>query len=167
MNFEVSTEGCYSSLAYLYKRLSWTLTNACHLLLDELQLHVLDLDPDQQEVDLPNNHVLEVVSCKETHERSCSNWWLEFFTSIEKLKQNESHLDLLYSNSMCRQSSMPTSILIELLTSGYVANWWTINSYSFTKSDRRRTIVTLRKYLREEHRHRELQDQDDHGVLRR
>lgn len=30
-----------------------------------------------------------------------------------------------------------------------MANWWTINSYSFTKSDRRRTIVTLRKYLKE------------------
>ena len=29
---------------------------------------MLDLDPDQQEVDLPNNHVLEVVSNKETHQ---------------------------------------------------------------------------------------------------
>ena len=28
------------------------------------------------------------------------------------------HLDLLYSNSMCRQSSIPTSILIELVASG-------------------------------------------------
>jgi len=27
-------------------------------------------------------------------------------------------LDLLYSNSMCKQSSIPTSILIELLMSG-------------------------------------------------
>lgn len=46
--------------------LSWILTYACYLLLDELQLHVLDLDPDQQEVDLPNNDVLEVVSNNET-----------------------------------------------------------------------------------------------------
>lgn len=45
-----------------------TLTYAGNLLLDELQLHVLDLDPDQQEVDLPNNHVLEVVSTEETHQ---------------------------------------------------------------------------------------------------
>lgn len=29
---------------------------------------MLDLDPDQQEVDLPNNHVLKVVSNKETHQ---------------------------------------------------------------------------------------------------
>jgi len=28
------------------------------------------------------------------------------------------YFDLLYSNSMCRQSSMPTSILMELLASG-------------------------------------------------
>lgn len=43
------------------------LTYACYLLLDELQLHVLDFDPDQQEVDLSNNHILKVVSNKETH----------------------------------------------------------------------------------------------------
>lgn len=48
--------------------LSWILTYACYLLLDELQLHVLDLDPDQQEVDLPNNDVLEVVSNNETRQ---------------------------------------------------------------------------------------------------
>mgnify|MGYP001800501571 CR=1 FL=1 len=29
-----------------------------------------------------------------------------------------SYLDLLYSNSICKQSSMPTSILIELFSSG-------------------------------------------------
>jgi len=34
-----------------------------------------------------------------------------------KLTAN-AHFDLLYSNSMCRQSSMPTSILMELLASG-------------------------------------------------
>lgn len=37
-------------------------TDARYLLLDELQLHVLDLDPDQEEVNLPNYHVLQVVS---------------------------------------------------------------------------------------------------------
>jgi len=63
---------------------------------------------------------------------------------------NRSHtyFDLLYSNSIWRQSSIPTSILMELFTSGYVASWWTIRSYSFTMSDSRLTIVTFRKYLR-------------------
>lgn len=42
----------------------WILTYARYLFLDELQFHVLDLDPDQQEVDLPNNYILEVVPNK-------------------------------------------------------------------------------------------------------
>lgn len=29
---------------------------------------MLDLDPDQQEVDLPNNHIFKVVSDKNTHQ---------------------------------------------------------------------------------------------------
>lgn len=37
------------------------LTYTSHLLLNELQLHVLDLDPHKQEVNLAHNDVLEVV----------------------------------------------------------------------------------------------------------
>lgn len=51
-----------------YTLLPWTLTYACYLFLDELQFHVLDFDPDQQEVDLPNNHVFKVVSNKNAHQ---------------------------------------------------------------------------------------------------
>lgn len=50
-----------SRLLYFYMWLLWILTYACDLLLNELQLHVLDLDSDQQEINLPNNHILEVV----------------------------------------------------------------------------------------------------------
>eukprot|EP01137_Pigoraptor_chileana_P004644 Opistho-2@46575 len=56
------------------------------------------------------------------------------------------YFDLLYSNSMWRQSSMPTSILIELFMSGRSCSWCTHRSSSFTTSDRRRTIVTRTKY---------------------
>lgn len=48
---------------------------------------------------------------------------------------------------MCRQSSIPTSIFIELFISGYCANVWTIISTSFTKSDNLLTTVTRKKYL--------------------
>ena len=57
------------------------------------------------------------------------------------------HLDLLYSNSMCRQSSMPTSILMLVFMSGYWESVCTAMSISRTRSERRRTIVTRRKYL--------------------
>ena len=57
------------------------------------------------------------------------------------------YLDLLYSNSICRQSSMPTSILILLLSSGYWDSVCTMMSCSLTKSLRRLTTVTRRKYL--------------------
>lgn len=40
------------------------LTYASYFFLDELQFHMLDLDPDQQEVDLPNNYIFEVVPNK-------------------------------------------------------------------------------------------------------
>ena len=48
---------------------------------------------------------------------------------------------------MCRQSSMPTSILIELLLSGGMRKECTLISLSFTTSDIRRDIVTRIKYL--------------------
>lgn len=57
------------------------------------------------------------------------------------------YLDLLYSNSICRQSSMPTSIFMLLFISGYCDNVCTIMSCSLTESDKRFTIVTRKKYL--------------------
>ena len=57
------------------------------------------------------------------------------------------YLDLLYSNSMCKQSSIPTSILMLLFISGYRHNVWTTMSSSLTTSVSRFTIVTRRKYL--------------------
>ena len=59
------------------------------------------------------------------------------------------HLDLLYSNSMCRQSSIPTSILIELLLSGGMRYECTHRSFSFVTSAILREMVTLMKYLGE------------------
>lgn len=57
------------------------------------------------------------------------------------------YLDLLYSNSMCKQSSIPTSILMELLLSGGIRYECTQMSLSFVTSAIRREIVTLTKYL--------------------
>ena len=57
------------------------------------------------------------------------------------------YLDLLYSNSMCKQSSMPTSILMLLLRSGYDESVCTAMSCSHTMSLSRRIIVTRTKYL--------------------
>jgi hypothetical protein len=59
------------------------------------------------------------------------------------------YLDLLYSNSMCKQSSMPTSILMELFASGGIRKEWTQTSRSFVTSAIRRWIVTRTKYLDE------------------
>ena len=57
------------------------------------------------------------------------------------------HFDLLYSNSMCRQSSIPTSILMELLLSGGMRYECTHISLSFVTSAIRREMVTRTKYL--------------------
>lgn len=70
---------------------------------------MLDLDADEQEIDLPDDHVLQVVP-----KGICVNPTDE--------KNHRTHLDLLYSNSICKQSSIPTSILIELLLSGGIRN---------------------------------------------
>ena len=59
-----------------------------------------------------------------------------------------SHFDLLYSNSICRQSSIPTSIFSELIMSGKEERVCTARSRSFTRSESRRTTTTRRKYLR-------------------
>lgn len=61
--------------------------------------------------------------------------------------ENSAYFDLLYSNSMCRQSSMPTSILIELLMSGGMRNECTHVSFSLVTSAIRREIVARTKYL--------------------
>lgn len=105
----------------------WWLTDACYLLFDELQLHVLDFNPHQQEVDFSNNHIFQVISTKQTHRGETAEvkdeslkvlYFIWKIVCISDVRCLSSHLDLLYSNSMWRQSSMPTSILIELLTSG-------------------------------------------------
>jgi hypothetical protein len=64
-----------------------------------------------------------------------------------KSRETVTNLDLLYSNSMCKQSSIPTSILIELLLSGGMRKEWTQISLSFTTSAMRRAMVTRMKYL--------------------
>ena len=57
------------------------------------------------------------------------------------------YLALLYSNSMWRQSSMPTSIFRELFISGKWLSVCTATSSSLMMSERRRVITTRRKYL--------------------
>ena len=59
----------------------------------------------------------------------------------------KTYFDLLYSNSIWRQSSIPTSILIELLLSGGILYECTHTSFSLVTSAIRRDIVTLTKYL--------------------
>ena len=53
----------------------------------------------------------------------------------------------MYSNSICKQSSMPTSIFMLLLISGYWDKVCTTISCSRMISLSRRTIVTRNKYL--------------------
>lgn len=48
---------------------------------------------------------------------------------------------------MCKQSSMPTSILMLLFDSGYADNVCTNMSSSFVKFENRLTIVKRKKYL--------------------
>ena len=72
----------------------------CCLTSNNGEFHVFDLYANEKEVDLADNHVLEVISV-------CARQKLEH-TRVGLA----AYLDLLYSNSMCKQSSMPTSILI-------------------------------------------------------
>lgn len=97
------------------------------------QLHVFDLDSYKEEIDLAHDDVLQMVPTP---------------ASVNTPEQGRTtHFDLLYSNSMCRQSSIPTSILIELLLSGGIRNECTQVSISFTTSAILRDMVTLTKYL--------------------
>ena len=68
--------------------------------------------------------------------------------TISRRNKRLTYLDLLYSNSMCKQSSMPTSILMLVFISGYWESECTAMSISRTRSDKRRTIVTRSRYLR-------------------
>ena len=63
------------------------------------------------------------------------------------MQDSRTHLDLLYSNSMWRQSSMPTSILMELLLSGGMRYECTHRSFSLDTSASRREMVKRTKYL--------------------
>lgn len=99
---------------------------------------MLDFYPDKKEVNLANNDVFEVVS-------SIADRKTVFFLGMSK--EGRAYLDLLYSNSMCRQSSIPTSILIELLLSGGMRYECTHMSFSFATSAIRLETDTRMKYL--------------------
>lgn len=68
----------------------------------------------------------------------------------------KSYLDLLYSNSMWRQSSIPTSILMEELSSGYVLSVCTTMSVSLLMSFSRLITVARRKYLQTKREQKQL-----------
>ena len=97
---------------------------------------MLYLDPYQEKVDLADNDIFEVVSEKENLS----------FQGVRRVDKR-THFDLLYSNSICKQSSIPTSILIELLLSGGMRKECTHMSFSLTTSCIRRDIETRTKYL--------------------
>jgi hypothetical protein len=78
---------------------------------------MLNLDADEQEINLADDDILQVVPVE------LQSPVIRSFERNMKGEQNsngewKTYLDLLYSNSMCKQSSIPTSILIELLMSG-------------------------------------------------
>jgi hypothetical protein len=95
---------------------------------------VFNLYSYQEKVNLSNNDILQVISNIELR-------------SFPKEYSGKAYLDLLYSNSIWRQSSIPTSILIELLLSGGMRNECTQISLSFATSAIRRDIDTRTKYL--------------------
>ena len=80
---------------------------------------------------------------------ACSKIRIKRPLKIDGCMLINSYFDLLYSNSICKHSSMPTSILMGLFISGYVANVWTRRSSSFVMSVSLRPMVTLKKYLHE------------------
>lgn len=92
-------------------------------------------------------YALQIINYKDEKKRN-HNYNQDKALLAKRL--SHTYFDLLYSNSMWRQSSMPTSILIELFISGYDERVWTNRSISRTMSDNLLTIVTLRKYLEPE-----------------
>lgn len=101
---------------------------------DDRQLHMFDFYPNEQEENLANDDIFQVIPLGKVN---------NFHRNTK-----DTHLDLLYSNSICKLSSIPTSILIELLLSGGILNECTQISRSFTTSANRRDIFTRIKYLR-------------------
>ncbi len=95
---------------------------------------MLDLYSNEQKVYLADYNVFQMIS-------SC---FVSLSSSFPILR---TYFDLLYSNSICKQSSIPTSIFIELLLSGGMRNECTQISRSFTTSAILRDIVTRTKYL--------------------
>ncbi len=122
---------------------------------------MLDLNAYEQEVDLADDDVLQVVPVQRVGQwgvalmrgralKRPAAWGHGDGTQKrgDSREVNEhTHLDLLYSNSMCRQSSIPTSILIELLLSGGIRYECTHRSFSLVTSAILLEIVTLMKYL--------------------
>ena len=81
---------------------------------------MLDLNADKQKVNLADNGVLEIVPMRGGGVMITSVSLGSSATTNKQtfLAPDLPYFDLLYSNSMCKQSSMPTSILIELLIFG-------------------------------------------------
>lgn len=158
-----------------------TRTGASCLPFDDVNLHVLDFNPHQQEVDFTHNDIFQVVPVKDrndchrtalpqrqivkgkvlSYNDFCMFLWLGvvafcYFVNWPKklrwlrvLKKClfQPYLDLLYSNSMWRQSSIPTSIFIDELSSGYVLSVCTTISISLLMSFSLLLTVARRKYL--------------------
>ena len=103
---------------------------------------MFDLDAYEEEVNLAHDDVLQVVSMW-----GCPSQWRRGCSRGKGQDELSTHFDLLYSNSMCRQSSIPTSILMELLLSGGMRYECTHISLSFVTSAIRREMVTRTKYL--------------------
>jgi hypothetical protein len=70
---------------------------------------MLDFYADEEEIYLADYDILQVIS---------ANFDQYSVEAIAMKGGRGAHLDLLYSNSICKQSSIPTSILMELLLSG-------------------------------------------------
>jgi len=70
---------------------------------------MLDFYADEEEIYLADYDILQVIS---------ANFDQYSVEAITMKGRGGAHLDLLYSNSICKQSSIPTSILMELLLSG-------------------------------------------------
>lgn len=98
---------------------------------------MLYLDPHEEEEYFPNYHIFQMIPLEQHQIR------LYFRPGVKR----RTHFDLLYSNSMCRQSSIPTSILILLFVSGGIRKEWTHISRSFTTSPILLVTVILTKYL--------------------
>jgi hypothetical protein len=96
---------------------------------------MLDLYSNKQEVNLAHDDIFQMIPIAVSTLPSPFQY------------TDRTHFDLLYSNSICKQSSIPTSIFIELLLSGGMRKECTQISRSFVTSAILRDIVTRTKYL--------------------